>query len=462
MKNSNTAENDSAESQYEKLTQTPINKLISSLAVPTIISMMITMIYNVTDTYFVSKISVPASGATGVVFSLMGIIQAFGFMYGQGAGSNISRLLGAKNIDLARKYCSSTFFYALSTGLAVMGLGLALLSPLMKLLGSTDTILPYASTYGKFILIAAPAMITSCVMNNILRYEGMAKLAMIGLSIGGILNMILDPVLIFGFNMDIAGAGIATAVSQYISMSILLALFLMKKCQTRISIRYLSLKFELFWNVVSTGVPSFARQALNSVSAMFLNLQAAKYGGDTCIAAMSIVSKCSGVIFSVGVGIGQGFQPVASFNYGAKIYHRVKEGIRYTWKLGTLVVSVLAAICFAFAPQIVTAFRDEAEIVSIGTHALRYLCIALLFLPTVMIGNMTFQSVGKRGRAFFLACSQNGLFFIPLILILPRFFEITGIEISQPVAYIISALITVPLLISFMKSLDKMDREKKA
>ncbi len=446
--------NESAKEQYKKLTQTPINKLISSLAVPTIISMMITMIYNLADTYFVSKINVQASGATGVVFSLMGIIQAFGFMYGQGAGSNISRLLGAKHIELAKKYCSSTFFYALISAIIVMALGLIFLTPLMSLLGSTDTILPYARDYGRFILIAAPAMTTSCVMNNILRYEGMARLAMIGLATGGVLNIILDPILIFSLDLGISGAGLATAVSQYISMFILLIMFLSKKCQTCISIKYVSLKFKYFWNVVATGVPSFARQGLNSMSNMIMNLQAAVYG-DPCIAAMSIVAKCSNLIFSVGVGIGQGFQPVASFNYGAEIYSRVKQGIKFTWKMGTIVVSALSVICFIFANQVVSAFRDETEIVSIGTAALRFMCVAMIFLPTVMTGNMTFQSIGKRGRAFFLACMQNGLLFIPLILILPKFMGITGIELSQPAAYIISAVITVPLLISFMKHLPK-------
>lgn len=446
----------SAQAQYEKLTKTPVNKLIASLAVPTIISMLITMIYNTADTYFVSKISVSASGATGVVFSLMGIIQAFGFMYGQGAGSNISRLLGAKKLELARKYCSSAFFYALATGIILIGIGLPLLSPFMRLLGSTDTILPYSTTYGRFILIAAPAMITSCVMNNILRYEGMAKLAMIGLTTGGILNMALDPLLIFAFKMGIAGAGMATCVSQYISMGILISVFLLKKCQTRISIKYVSLKFEYFWNIVTTGVPSFARQGLNSVSNMVMNIVAAAYG-DPCIAAMSIVAKCSGVIFSVGVGIGQGFQPVSSFNYGAKIYSRVKDGIKFTWKLGTIVVACLAGICFVFAPQVVTMFRSEAVIVSTGTSALRYLCVALLFLPTVMIGNMTFQSVGKRGRAFLLACLQNGLLFIPLVMVLPKLFGLTGLEISQPIAFVLSAIITVPLLLSFMKALPADD-----
>ncbi|MFR5876386.1 MAG: MATE family efflux transporter [Eubacterium sp.] len=451
-----TNDNESARAQYVKMTETPINKLIASLAVPTVISMLITMIYNVADTYFVSKISISASGATGIVFSLMGILQAFGFMFGQGAGSNISRRLGAKDIDTARKYCSTAFALALISGLVIMVLGLTFLEPLMNLLGSTDTILPYSKAYGIFILISAPAMTTSCVMNNILRYEGMANLAMVGLTAGGVLNIILDPILIFVFNLDISGAGIATAVSQYISMILLLIVFVSKKPQSRISFKYIYFKPRFIWDIVSTGVPSFARQGLNSLSTMFLNIEAAIYG-DACIAAMSIVAKCANLIFSVGVGIGQGFQPVSSFNYGAKKYNRVREGIKFVWKFDTLVVAVLSAIMFVFDEQVVCIFRDDAEVIEVGVAALRYICIALLFLPTVMTANMTFQSVGKTGRAFFLACTQNGLFFIPLVLILPKVIGISGIELAQPISYVIAALIAVPFLLSFMKKLKKED-----
>lgn len=449
-------ENESAEKQYVKMTETPINKLIASLAVPTVISMLITMIYNVADTYFVSKINVSASGATGIVFSLMGILQAFGFMFGQGAGSNISRRLGAKDIDTARKYCSTAFALALISGVIIMVLGLVFLTPFMKLLGSTDTILPYSKTYGIFILISAPAMTASCVLNNILRYEGMANLAMIGLTAGGVLNIILDPILIFTFNLGIAGAGIATAFSQYLSLIILLCVFLSKKPQSRISFKYLYFKPRFVWDIVSTGVPSFARQGLNSLSTMFLNIEAAVYG-DACIAAMSIVAKCANLIFSVGVGIGQGFQPVSSFNYGAKKYNRVREGIKFVWKFDTMVVAVLSAIIFIFAKQVVCLFRDDAEVIEVGVIALRYICVALIFLPTVMTANMTFQSIGKTGRAFFLACTQNGLFFIPLVLILPKFIGVSGIELAQPISYIIAAVIAVPFLLSFLKNLKKED-----
>lgn len=445
----------SAQAQYKKLTQTPIKKLIISLSVPTVISMMITMIYNVADTYFVSKISVSASGATGVVFSLMGILQAFGFMFGQGAGSCISRKLGEKDVETARKYSTWAFAMALVVSMVIMLFGLIFITPFMRLLGSTETILPYAKKYAFFILIAGPALTTSCVLNNIMRYEGLARLAMIGLATGGLLNIALDPLFIFAFDMGISGAGLATALSQYISMGILLSFFIFKKLQCRISFKYLKPNGRMIWNIISTGVPSFARQGLNSVSTMLLNVAAASYG-DSCVAAMSVVAKCTMLIFSVGVGIGQGFQPVSSFNFGAKNYDRVRKGLLFTWRFDTIVVSALAAIMFAFAPQVVTMFRNEAEIVEIGTIALRYLCVALMFMPTIMIANMVFQSVGKTGRAFFLACAQNGLFFIPLILVLPKFFGVTGIEIAQPVSNVVSAVVAVPFMLVFLKQLKNM------
>ena len=442
------------------MTQTPVGKLIASLAAPTVVSMMISMIYNATDTYFVSKLGVSQSGATGIVFTLMGIIQACGFTFGHGAGSNISRRLGAKDFDSAKKYSSTAFFYALFTGIVIGVFGLMFLKPFMRAIGSTETILPYAMEYGRFILIASPALVTSCVMNNILRYEGMASLAMIGLTTGGVLNMALDPILIFKFNMGVSGAGLATAVSQYISMAILLSVFLMKKTQSAISLKYFSFKPKIIANIIATGIPSFARQSLNSLSNMILNITAAPYG-DACIAALSIVSKCSMLIFSVGVGIGQGFQPVASFNYGAKKFERVRKSIFFTLKFDTLVVGTLAVIMFIFAPQVISIFRSEEEIIAVGKPALRFLCAAMLFLPSVMIANMTFQSIGKSGKAFFLACCQNGLFYIPLILILNKLMGLTGLEIAQPCAYVAAALVSFPMLMAFASKLKKLEAEKK-
>ena len=441
-----------SEKQFKKMTETPITRLIPRLAVPTVISMLVTMFYNIADTYFVSKISVAASGATGILLSLMGLIQAFGFMYGQGAGSNISRRLGAKDIKAAHTYCSTAYFSALAAGLIIMSFGLIFLEKIMKLLGSTDTILPYAKSYGMWILIAAPAMLTSFVLNNILRFEGLAKLAMIGIMTGGILNVALDPLLIFIFKLGIAGAGIATAFSQYVGMTILLSMFIRKKPQSRINPKYFSFSPGVTKDIVTVGIPSFARQGLNSVSTMILNIQAAPFG-DACIASMSITAKIGMLIFSTSLGIGQGFQPVCSFNYGAKLYERVREAIKFLWKFATLIIAGIAAICFIFAPQLISLFRSDKEVIEIGETALRFLCIALITLPTTMVGNMTFQSVGKSGRAFFLACAQNGLFFVPIILFLPKLIGITGIQLAWPIAYTIAAIIAAPMIISYMKSL---------
>ncbi|MBQ8321237.1 MAG: MATE family efflux transporter [Clostridia bacterium] len=447
-------EEKSKDAKYVKMTETPVSRLIISLGIPTTISMLITNIYNMADSYFVSQVSLSAGGATSIVFGIMSILQAFGFMFGHGAGSNISRMLGSRQIDRASKYASTGFFSALICGFLIMSVGLIFLEPLMRLLGSTETILPYAIDYGMWILIAAPAMTASCVLNNILRYEGMATLAMIGLTTGGILNMALDPLFIFTFDMGIAGAGLATALSQYISFCILLSMFLMKKTQSRLSARLAAGEPRILGDIIITGLPSFARQGLNSVSTMVLNAQA-KVFGDAAIAAMGYVGRTSSLIFSVGLGIGQGFQPVSGFNYGAKKYSRVKKGTLFTLGFGAAFIGVISAVCFIFAPDIISLFRTEKEVIEIGSEALRIMCVFLLFLPISVVGTMLFQSIGKSISALILSCLQSGAVFIPLCLILPSFLGVLGIEMAQPVAYFVSALVSLPMTLRFLKSLPK-------
>ncbi len=442
----------SADSQYIKMTETPVAKLILALGIPTTVSMLITNIYNMADSYFVSQVSLSAGGATSIVFGIMSILQAFGFMFGHGAGSNISRMLGSKHIEKASRYASTGFFWALLCGLMIMTGGLIFLEPLMRLLGSTDTILPYAKDYGMWILLAAPAMTASCVLNNILRYEGKATLAMIGLTTGGILNIALDPLFIFTLGMEISGAGLATAVSQYISFCILLSMFLRKKTQSRLSMHFIAREVKTVSDIVITGLPSLARQGLNSISTMVLNAQAKAFG-DAAIAAMGYVGRTSSLIFSVGLGIGQGFQPVSGFNYGAKKYTRVKKGTWFTLGFGTAFIGVISAVCFAFAPQIIALFRKEAMVIEIGSEALRIMCVFLLFLPVSVVATMLFQSIGKSIPALILSCLQSGLVFIPLCIILPQFFGITGIELAQPLAYFTAAIISLPMMFAFLRRL---------
>ena len=437
---------------FNKMTKTPVGKLIIMLGIPTTISMLIANVYNMADSYFVSQVSLSAGGATSIVFGVMSILQAFGFMFGHGAGAYISRMLGNRENERANKYASFGFYAALLSGFVIMALGLLFLRPLMLLLGSTDTILPHAIDYGKYIFLAAPAMTASCVLNNILRYEGRATLAMVGLTSGGILNIILDPIFIMGLDMGIAGAGIATAISQYVSFAILGSVFLLGKTQSKISIRYLNGGFDILKNIVVTGLPSLARQGLNSVSTMVLNTQAKPFG-DAAIAAMGYVGRTSSLIFSVGLGIGQGYQPVAAYNYGAKKNKRVKEGAMFTMWFGTAFIGLLALICFIFAPEIISIFRKETEVVAIGAEALRIQCCALLFFPISVVATMLFQSLGKSLPAFLLSCLQCGLIFIPLCVILPSFMGVRGIEVSQPIAYVLSAAVSLPMMLVFLKKL---------
>ena len=447
-----TAKAKSSEEQFRKMTETPVAKLIIMLGIPTTISMLITNIYNMADSFFVSQISVSAGGATSIVFGLMSILQAFGFMFGHGAGSYISRLLGARDVNKASRYASTSFFCAAGCGTMIMALGLIFLEPLVLLLGSTETILPHAKDYATYILIAAPAMTSSCVLNNILRYEGKANLAMIGLTTGGILNIALDPIFIFALKLEIAGAGMATAISQYVSFAILFSIFLIGKTESKISLRYLTKDIKILGNVVLVGLPSLARQGLNSVSTMVLNT-AAKPFEDAAIAAMGYVNRTSSLIFSVGLGIGQGFQPVSAYNYGAKRYTRVKKGSIFTLLFGTVFIGVISLSCFILAPEIISLFRSESEVVSIGALALRIQCVALLFFPVSVVTTMLFQSIGKSTRALILSCIQSGLVFIPLCLILPNFIGVLGIEISQPISYTLSALVSAPMLFLFLRKM---------
>ncbi len=446
-------------SQYDKMTKTPVSKLVVKLGIPTTISMLVTSFYNLADTAFVGQLGTSASGAIGVSFGFMSIIQAFGFMYGQGAGSIISRMLGRKDAKSASKIASTSFFVAIITGIIISLLGFLFLEPMIYALGSSDTIFPYAVDYLKYILIAAPFMMASFTLNNILRFEGKAAFAMIGLLTGAFLNIAGDPLLIFVFDMGIGGAGLATAISQIVSFLILLSIFLMGKTETKISFKNITKKWRDLFDIVATGVPALIRQGFASVSTILLNSNARVYG-DAAVAAMSIVNRITMFVFSIGLGLSQGFQPVCGFNFGAGKYKRVRDSYRFTIICSEFMIAALATVVFILTPTLITLFRDDVQVIEIGTFALRVQCAALLLHPVVVATNMMFQSIGQKILAAFTAILRNGLCFVPLIIILPQKLGLFGIQIAQSVADVLTFIILVPLAFYIYGKLKKLESEK--
>jgi len=444
-----------AELHYKKMTETPVERLIASLAVPTVISMLISNIYNLVDTYFVGTLGVSASGAVGIVFTLMSVLQAIGFMLGHGSGSIISRLLAQKDVKTASRYISTSFFMAIGLGSLFLIWGIPLIRPLMRLMGSTETILPYAVRYGVFILAAAPMMIGSLVLNNVLRYEGKAFYGMIGLTTGGILNIIGDPLFINVLGMGVAGAGLATALSQTVSFIILLIMF-RRHAQCHLSVRNFAFDRHIIGDILTAGFPNLFRQGLTSLSNGILNHCAGVYG-DACVSAMAITGRCQFFMLSVALGIGQGFQPVSGFNYQAKKYARLRRAFRFTLTAGIAVLVVFCSLGCIFAPQIVSLFQDDPSVLRIGGLALRLASFSLLFTPLNITPSMLFQSTGQKGWALLLACLRGGLCFIPLILILPRLMGLLGIQLAQPLADMVTAALSIPYTLKFFRELPRED-----
>lgn len=445
-----------AEEKRKYMLETPVRKLVCTLAGPTILSMLITSFYNMVDTFFVGRIDTQATGAVGIVFSVMAIIQAVGFFFGHGSGNYISRKLGAKEMEEAEKMAAVGFFTAFIAGVILMAAGLIFVKPLAYLLGSTDTILPYTVTYLWIILLGTPAMTTSLVLNNQMRYQGSAFYAMIGIVSGAVLNMVLDPILIFGFQLGIAGAAMATTISQYVSFVLLL---LMIRRGGNMQIRFCNFKPSLYFykEIIRGGTPSLCRQGLASLATIFLNRTAGFYG-DAAIAGMSIVSRISMFANSALIGFGQGFQPVCGFNYGAGKNDRVLEAFWFCVKYAFVFLLIVGMTGFVFAPELVALFRkDDLEVIEVGTAALRYQVIAFPLNAWIVMCNMMLQSIGKGLKASIVASARQGLCFIPLIIILPHFLGLFGVEICQAVSDVLTLFISVPIGMSVMKEMQKQN-----
>lgn len=445
---------DEQEKKFREMTEPPVEKLICRLAVPCIISMLVTAMYNMVDTFFVGQLdSNAATGAVGVVFSMMAVIQAVGFFFGQGSGTFISRALGQKDYDSAREMAATGFFSALAIGAVICLVGQIFLKDLSVLLGATDDMLVETEAYLQVILLGAPFMVSSFVLNNQLRFQGSASYAMVGICTGAVVNTVLDPILIFGCNLGVAGAAWATILSQIISF-VLLLVGCARGSNIRISIRNFRFRGHYYYMILRGGLPSLARQCLSSLATICLNHAAKPYGVEA-IAAMGVVQRIVMFGASTMLGFGQGFQPVCGFNYGAGFYDRVKKGFWFCVKISTAALVVFGTLGFVFSEDLIRLFRNDPKVVEYGALALKLQCITFPTHGWIVMSNMLQQSTNKTIPATFLSVARQGLFFIPAVLILPLVFEMLGVQMAQSCADLLTFACALPIQFYILKKMKK-------
>ena len=435
------------------MTGAPVRGLILALCLPAVISNLVTTAYNLADTYFIGRLGTSQSGAIGIAYSVMTVFQAFGFFFGNGSGNSMSRELGKRNNERAARLLAVGFCGAVLGGLALAILGLSTLPHLVVVLGSTPTISPYAIAYLTPILIAAPMVCGSFALNGLLRYQGLSLYGMIGLVSGALLNFIVAPLLIFVAGLGIAGAGIATAVCQTISF-IILVTFAVRRGVVRLDLRNGKPDMLLVREIIGGGMPSLLRQGAGSLANTCVNLAANPFG-DAVIAAMAIVMRVMLAINSIIIGLGQGFQPVCGYNYGAGLYRRVKEGYWFCVRLSTIALVIIAVAVAVLAPDIIGLFRSDPQVIAVGTVALWMQCCTVPLNGFAMMSNMMQQTMGKTVIASFVAVCRLGLFLAPAALILAHCFGVPGVQAAQSVSDIISFIVTVPLQVHILRSLGK-------
>ena len=449
------------QSDERRMTEAPIPALILSLTLPSVLMMLTTSAYNVADAFFVSSLGTGATGALGCLFPLTAMIQTVGFTLGMGAGSLISRRLGEQKEEEASALASSAFFLALLASALLCAAGLVFIRPLTHLLGATEELFEETVRCVRWLLIAAPLLILSFVLSNLLRSEGRTDLALWGMGLGSLLNIALDPFFIYPLGLGAAGPAAASVCSQAAACLLLLLFFRHRRTVIRLRLRQISRHPADYGSILLTGLPSLFRQGLAAVAAILLNRQAGVYGTEA-IAAMGVVNKIFMVFFSVSLGLGQGYQPAAGYNYGAGRPDRLRKALLFTLWIGVALLTLLAALLFWLAEPLLRLFTPDASVLAIARPALRALCLVLPLIPPSTLANLTCQAVGRPWLASLLAASRQGIFFLPLILWLPRWLGLTGVQIAQAGADLLTFLSCLPFLIIYLHRLSSIDRAKSA
>ena len=431
----------------------PIHRVIPKMAIPTIVAFLINSIYSLADTYFVSSLGTNATAAVSVNASLDQLIMMCGSMLAMGANSYIARLLGKNEDEKASRVLSTAFFSAFAIGASLLVFGTIFMVPMVRLLGATPTCEQYSIDYATYVLMAAPFMACNFVMNQCLRSEGSATLSMVGMGFGGILNIVLDPIFIFHFDMGVAGASLATAISKVVSFCILIFPYITRRSLLHLSIRNFKPTRDIVTEVVSVGSSSMFRSGLAVVAGILLNTLAGDIS-DSVLAGIGVCTKIMMFPFGIILGFGNGFQPVAGFNWGAKRYDRVREAYRFSSRVAFWGGALMAAFCIVFADQLIILFAGtDEEMRRIGAFAIITQAIALPIHAWVAIVNMLCVGLGNAKGALALSTARQGTCFIPILFPLAWIFGAYGVASVQALADVLTLVLAVPLAVSMTKKI---------
>ena len=438
--------------KYHEMVDSPLEPLIIRMSIPSIVSLLITSIYNLADTYFVGKLGTSATGAVGIVYPLMTLILAFGLMFGKGTGTLMGRQLGKRDLESARRTAAQGLVYVTFLAGVLMAVGLIFIDPLVELLGATESMRAYTVIYARFILLTMPFKAAGTALSCILRFQGFSKRSMYGLGSGAVLNIFLDPVLMFGLGMGFAGAGAATLAGEMVSCFVLLWQCNRKDC-IPVSLRSFSLYWPGLREILGGGFSSLLKNGLSSLASVLLNRAARPYG-DAAIAAFIVVNRLVHMCQQIYFGIGEGYQTVCSYNYGAGRYRRVKAGFWFCIKLGGALLLVIL-VAFLFPEQIISLFReDDPAVIEYGSWILRAQMATLSLLPVCSTGFVMLQGIGRNRDAAIVGSGRQGLFLVPLILILPRFWGLAGLIAVQPCSDVLSTILGILILRPNLKKLE--------
>ncbi|MFP4370874.1 MAG: MATE family efflux transporter [Halanaerobium sp.] len=441
-----------------KLAEMPIPKLLTEMSIPAIIGMLVTAVYNIVDTIFVGRIGTEAIGAVTIAFPLFMVISAIGLTFGIGSASFISRLLGEDNKEMANKVSATSTITTFGLGIILAAAGLYYLDPLLKLFGATDVIMPYAVNYTAIIILGSVFTMSNMNMNNMVRAEGSAKMSMIALSTGAVINIILDPILIFTFGMGIAGASTATVIAQAVSTVMLIVFYKSNRSVLRFRIKDFTPSFAIYAEIMKIGIPTLIRQLLSSVAITVLNNMAGIYGA-AVVASVGIINRVFAFGFFVIAGFTQGFQPVAGFNFGARQIERLKDSIKITIKRTTIFGFLLFLLFFFYNEQVISIFSQDPEVIKIASTGLRLYALILPLLGFGITINTLFQALGHGIPATILSLSRQGIFFIPAIYLLSKNFGMEGLFMAQPAADGLTAVLTAILFIYVYREIKELETE---